>query len=100
MLLKKESFLTVPTFIKSFMDVESIPTIPQLIEEVPNFKRFIEGLFNDGDVIFVGHTRPQQVKVYLDSNGTPIMKCIDEDWLERNDSAIKLWKEDAKGQSL
>ena len=34
MALKKESFPTVPLLMKSFMDVESIPTILHLIEEV------------------------------------------------------------------
>ena len=33
MLLKKENFPTIPALMKSFMDVESIPTIPHLIEE-------------------------------------------------------------------
>jgi len=43
MQLKKESFPIIPAFMKSFMDVDSVPTIPHLIEEVPDFKAFIEG---------------------------------------------------------
>ena len=42
MTLKKESFPTILLLMKSFMDVEAVPTIPHLIEEVPNFKKFIE----------------------------------------------------------
>ena len=42
MALKKESFPTIPLLMKSFMDVEAVPTIPHLIKEVPNFKKFIE----------------------------------------------------------
>ena len=38
MALKKESFPTIPLLMKSFMDVEAVPTIPHLIKEVPNFK--------------------------------------------------------------
>ena len=34
MLLKKENFPTIPALMKSFMNMESIPTIPHLIEEV------------------------------------------------------------------
>ena len=104
MKLKKENFPTIPFLMKSFMDVESIPTIPHLIEEVADFKGFIEGSFNDGNDLLVGHTKPQQVKFYLDSAGCPIMKykmlCIDADWLGENDRGIKLWKEDAVGRSL
>ena len=43
MLLKKENFPTIPALMKSFMDVEAIPTIPHLIEEVPDFKSVIDG---------------------------------------------------------
>ena len=41
MLLKKDNFPTIPLLMKSFMEVELIPTIPHLIEEVPDFKGFI-----------------------------------------------------------
>ena len=75
------------------LNVESIPTIPHLIQEVADFKGFIEDMFNDGKDIFVGHTKPQQVKFYLDSTGCPVMKykmlCTDVDWLEENGRAIK-----------
>jgi hypothetical protein len=40
MLLRKENFLTIPLLMKSLMEVESIPIIPHLIEEVPDFKGF------------------------------------------------------------
>ena len=85
------------------MDVESIPTIPHLIEEVADFKGFIEGSLNDGNDILVGHTKPQQVNFYLDSTGCPVMMykmlCTDADWLGENGRGIKLWKEDAEGRS-
>jgi hypothetical protein len=45
MLLKKDNFPTIPLLMKSFMEVESIPTIPHLIEEVLDFKGFIAGCF-------------------------------------------------------
>jgi hypothetical protein len=43
MSLTKESFPQIPLFLKSFTDVESIPSIFYLIEEFLNFKGFIEG---------------------------------------------------------
>ena len=104
MQLRKENFPKVPALMKSFMDVDSTSTIPHLIEEVPNFKSFIASAFVDGGDILIGHTRPQQVKFYLDSFGCPVMKYkllyTDGDWLEEDGRGIKLWKEDAKGQSL
>ena len=41
MSLKNKNFPTIPLLMKSFMNVESIPTIPYLIEEVLDFKSFI-----------------------------------------------------------
>ena len=94
-----------PSLMKSFMDVDGIsdkPTIPHLIEEVPDFKAFLESLLLDGDDRLVGHTKAQQFKFYMNVAGVPIMKykiyCTDNDWLP--EEGIKLWKEDSQGQSL
>jgi hypothetical protein len=57
MSLKKENFLTILLLMKSFMDVESVPTIPHLIEEVPDFKDFIVGHIVDEDEALEGHTK-------------------------------------------
>lgn len=102
MQLKKENFPTIPSLMKSFMDVDSVPTIPHLIEEVPDFKSFIEDSICDGEDALVGHTKAQQFKFYLNAAGVPIMKykfyCTDSDWLP--EEGIKLWKEESEGQSL
>ena len=98
MLLKKKNFPTIPALMKSFMDVEAIPTIPHLIEEVPDFKSFIDGAILDKDEGLVGHTKPQQVKFYVDAIGCPRMKyklfCTDTEWLGESGAGIKIWKED------
>jgi hypothetical protein len=104
MQLKKDNFPTIPSLMKSFMDVDSVPTIPHLIEEVPDFKAFIEGSLLDGDESLVGHTKAQQFKFYLNSTGVPIMKykhyITDSDWLPKEGDGIKLWREDSEGESL
>ena len=86
------------------MDVESIPTIPHVIEEVPDFKSSIDGAILDKDEALVGHTKPQQVKFYVDLVGCPRIKyklfCADVEWLEEEGAGIKIWKEDAEGRSL
>ena len=104
MLLKKENFPTIPALMKSFMDVESIPTIPHLIKEVPDFMSFIDGAILDKDEALVGHTKPQQVKFYMDATGCPRMKyklfCTDMEWLGEEGAGIKIWKKNAEGHSL
>ena len=104
MLLKKEKFPTILALIKLFMDVESIPTVPHVIEEVPDCKSFIDITILDRGDIFVPYTRPQQVKFYLNAARCPKMKyklyCTDVDWLGEEREGIKIWKEDAQGRSL
>ena len=85
MVLKKESFPTILMLMKSFMDVEAVPTIPHLIEEVPDFKKFIEDGIADGENALLGHTKAQQFKFYVDASRCPVMKykllCTDDEWL-------------------
>jgi hypothetical protein len=104
MLLKKDSFPTIPLLMKSFMEVESIPTIPHLIEEVPDFKGLIARCIAQGDEALEGHTKAQQFKFYVDSNGCLVMKyrilCTDPDWLPKEGGGIKLWQEDEEGRAL
>ena len=59
MLLRKNNFPTIPLLMKSFMEVESIPTIPHLIEEVPDFKGFIAGCIVEGDRALKDHMKMQ-----------------------------------------
>ena len=102
MALKKESFPTIPLLMKSFMDVEAVPTIPHLIEEVPNFK-FIENGIVVGENALLGHTKVQQFKFYVNATNYPIMKykllCAHEDWLSQ-DGGIKMWKKDSERRAL
>ena len=103
MALKKESFPTILLLMKSFMDIETVPTIPHLIEKVPNFKKFIENGIADGDNTFLEHTKAQQFKFYVDAMGCLVMKYkllyTDDDSLPQ-DGGIKLWKEDSQRQAL
>ena len=103
MALKKESFPTIPLLMKSFMDVEAVPTIPHLIEEVPNFKKLIEDGIGVGENALLTHTKAQQFKFYVDASGCPMIKYkvlyTDDDWLPQ-DGGIKLWKDDLQGRAM
>jgi hypothetical protein len=54
--LKASDYPTLPLLMKSFMDAEKQPIIPHLIEEVPNFKAFVEGYLCFGNDTLEGHT--------------------------------------------
>jgi len=102
MQLKKENFPTIPSLMKFFMDIDSVPTIPHLIEEVLDFKSFIEDLICKREDALVDHTKEQQFKFYLNVASVSIMMykhyCMDNNWLP--EEGIKLWQEDIERWSL
>ena len=102
--MKVNNYPTIPLVMKSFMDAESIPVIPHLIEEVPDFKGFISKFIASDDEALEGHTKAQQFKFYVDSSSIPWMQykihCTDGDWLPRDGVGIKLWKEDIAGRPI
>ena len=62
MALQKEIFPTILLLMKSFMKNETIPTIPHLIQEVPDFKKFIADWILDGEESLMDHTKVHQFK--------------------------------------
>jgi hypothetical protein len=79
-----------------------VPTIPHLIEEVPDFKGFIAGCIAKGDEALEGYTKAQHFKLFVDSSSCPMMKYrihySDNDWLQKEGGGIKLWREDKEGR--
>ena len=82
---------------KSFMDTESQPVISHFTEEVPNFKKFVEGYLCTGPIALTGHTNAQQFKFYQNGNGWPLMQYkllyTNNKWLPKEGGGIWLWKE-------
>ena len=94
----------LPLLMKSFMKNETVPTIPHLIQEVHDFKKFTANWMLNDNATLMGHTKAHQFKFYVDSNGCHVMKyrifCHDGDWLPKGSGCgIKLWKEDSEGRS-
>ena len=67
--LRGTDYSTLPSLMKSFMDTESQPVISHLIEEVPDFKKFVEGYLYTRCDALAGHTNAHQFKFYRNSNG-------------------------------
>ena len=57
--LRKNDYPTLPMLMKLFMDVEPEHVILHLIEEVPNFKAFVDGCLYSGNDALQGHTNAQ-----------------------------------------
>ena len=99
--LRGTDYPTLPLLMKSFMDTESRPVIPHLIEDVPDFKNLVEGYLCTGHDALAGHTYAQQFKFYRNGNGWPLMQykllCTDNEWLPKKGGGIRLWKETEDG---
>jgi hypothetical protein len=104
MRLQKHDYPTVPLLMKSFMDGESIPVIPHLIKEVPDFKGFIDSfIYKKGDAL-EGHTIARAFKFYRNPNNWPLMQykhyCTNAKWLPKEGGGIRLWREDNEGKPI
>ena len=99
--MKTNDYPTLPRLMKSFVDCETLPVIPHFIEEVPDFKGFVEGYLHTGNDSLQGHSQAQQFKFYKDSDGWSLMQykilCTDIDWLPKEGGGICLWKETSDG---
>ena len=84
----------MPLLMKSFMDTKSRPVIPHLIEEVPDFKKFVEGYLCTGRDALARHTNAQQFKFYRNANGWLLMQykllCTNNEWLLKKGGGIRL----------
>ena len=56
MKLHEKDFSTISMLMKSYMDLDNVPVIPHMIEEIPNFKPFIKPYMLRGGDRLVGHT--------------------------------------------
>jgi hypothetical protein len=100
--LRANDYPTLPMLMKSLMVAEEQLIIPYLIEEVPNFKAFVDGYLCSGNDALQGHTNAQQFKNYKDGNGWPLMQyklwCNDSEWLPKENRGIQLWQETMDGR--
>ncbi len=102
MKLHEEDFPTIPLLMKSYMDLDSMPVIPHLIEEVPDFKGFIEPFVRKGGDRLVGHTKAQQFRFYIRDDGLPAMQfkvlCTTPNWAP--EKGILVWQQDENGKCM
>jgi hypothetical protein len=64
--LKEKNNYLMANLMKAFMFSQDFPLIPQLIEEIPNFKSWVNGHLNDGPNVPVGHTKMHLFRFFMD----------------------------------
>jgi hypothetical protein len=87
---------------KSYMDLENVPVIPHMIEEVLDFKAFIKPYIRSGAHRLIGHTKTQQFRFYKRDDGVPAMQykllCTLQDWSPPE--GLLVWCVGADGKTM
>ena len=71
MKLREEDFPTISFLMKSYMNLDNVPVISHMIEEVPDF---IEPYIQSEAHMLIGHTEAQQFPFYIRDDGIPVMQ--------------------------
>ena len=102
MKLHEEDFSTIPLFVKSYMDLDDVPVIPHMIEEISNFNVFIKPYMLKGGDRFVGHTKTQQFRFYKRDDGVSAMqfKLLCTTLNLAPEERILVWRQDNDGKCL
>jgi hypothetical protein len=98
--LREHNYPTIPLLMKSYKDMEKIPVIPHMIEELPNWKTYVSEHIPSGKDRIIGHTKAQQFKFYVQDDGWPVMQykvlSTHDEWLPKD--GVKMWKSNIKGE--
>jgi hypothetical protein len=69
--LYEEDIATIPPLMESYINLDNMPLIPHIIEEIPNFKAFIKPYMLKGMDRLVGHIKTQQFHFDMRDDGVP-----------------------------
>jgi hypothetical protein len=76
--------------------------MPKVIQEVADFKSFIQGYQSSRAAHLIGLGEMHLFKFYVDINDVPIMKykksVVNVQWLPQNRPPVRLWKVDTDGR--
>jgi hypothetical protein len=64
--LKEKNNYVIVDLMKTFMLSQDHPFIPQLIQEIPDFKSWVNGYLNDDLDIFIGHMKMHLFPFFVD----------------------------------
>jgi len=100
--MRTKDAYTLPQMMDIFCNCYSGHPVPSLVEEVPDFKSFLEGYIPDKGDALCGHKDPLQFR-FLNIDGFLMMQYrmnpSKDEW--KPSKGIKMWKEDSvTGQAL
>jgi len=98
--LRKNNNYVMADLMKTFMFSQAHPFIPQVIQEILDFKSWVNGYLNNGPYVLVGHTKMHLFWFFVDEVGWPVMQSkvspTDVLWSPKDGPTIVLWKVDGQ----
>ena len=90
---------TLPDLMALLMKARKPNPIPHFVQEVPDFKSYLEPFLLSGRDTLVGHLKPRLFKFYVRSDGMPCfqykLRSMDDAWLPEN--GIQMWSRGSDG---
>jgi hypothetical protein len=102
--LKSKNTFVLADLMKAFMQSQELSFMPELIQEVGDFKSFISGYQCSGAASLIGLGDKHLFKFFVDNDGVPVMtykkSATDAHWLPRDRPPLRLWKTDSNGRPM
>lgn len=88
----------LPDLMGLLMKARKPTPVPHFVQEVPDFKKYLEPFMLTGSNELVGHKRPRLFKLYVRHDGMPCLqyksKVTDTDWLPEEGIEMWAWTDD------
>ena len=102
--LKSKNTFVVADLMKAFMESQELSFLPEFIQEVADFKSFVNGFLCSGTSHIIGLGDMHLFKFFVDNDRVPVMKfkksAVDSKWLPSNVPSRCLWKKDLRGRPM
>ena len=102
--IKGQNIYTLTDLMKSFMDSQdNVAFIPEMIQEVCDFKAYLDGFQHEGKSKIVGLADMHLFRFYVDDQGWPVMRykkrSTDQSWLPPG-KPVRMWRQKEDGTPL
>jgi hypothetical protein len=99
-LLMRVPVYTLPDLMSLLMRARTPNPVPHFVQEVPNFKSFLDPFLLKGQDALVGHLKPRLFRLYVRDDGMPClqykMKSMDMVWMPPEGIEMWSWTNDKR----
>ena len=100
--LKSKNTFVLADLMKTFMHSQELSFMPEVIQEVADFKSFVKDYLHSGASTLIGLGEMHLFKFYIDNEGVPVMtykkSTVNTQWLPTDRPPLWLWKNNSSGR--